>query len=206
MISRVSSRSSHLTNSTLISHSRLLSHLKLIYYRLFSTLYKFSLSRASLIYSNSTWTKNHLSSLLPSSSQITLLYPPCDTTSLISLPLTGDSTNRRRDPHKLLSLSQFRPEKLQSLQLLTLSHLFSISPKLRQTVTLTLAGSVRNNADSERVEELRELSKKLGIERQVEFKVNESWENLRDVLGASGVGLHTMQDEHFGITLVEFQV
>lgn len=73
-------------------------------------------------------------------------------------------------------------------------------------MTLTLAGSVRNERDSERVEELRELSKKLGIERQVEFRINESWESLRDVLGGSGVGLHTMQDEHFGITLVEFQV
>ena len=204
MFTRVSSRSSHLTNSTLISRSLLLTQLKLLYYRIFSLSYRFSLSRASLIWVNSTWTKNHLTSLLLGGDvkKIHLLYPPCDTTSLTSLPLTG----AQRDSHKILSLAQFRPEKLHSLQLSTLSHLFNLHPSYRSSVTLTLAGSVRNKEDSLRVAELRDLSRQLGIQDSVSFRINESWSEIRELLGSSGIGLHTMQDEHFGITLVEFQV
>ena len=202
MFTRVSSRSSHLTNSTMISRSLFLTHFKLLYYRVFSLSYRFSLSRASLIWVNSTWTKNHLISLLGESDRIRLLYPPCDTTSLISLPLTG----AQRDSHKILSLAQFRPEKLHSLQLCTLSHLFNLHPSYRSSVTLTLAGSVRNKEDSRRVEELKELSRQLGIQDSVSFRINESWSEIKELLGSSGIGLHTMQDEHFGITLVEFQV
>lgn len=203
MFTRVSSRSSHLTNSTLISRSLFLTQLKLLYYRIFSLSYRFSLSRASLIWVNSTWTKNHLTSLLLGDvKKIHLLYPPCDTTSLTSLPLTGP----RRNPHKILSLAQFRPEKLHSLQLSTLSYLFNLHPSYRSSVTLTLAGSVRNKQDSLRVEELKDLSRQLGIEDSVSFRINESWSEIKELLGSSGIGVHTMQDEHFGITLVEFQV
>ena len=53
---------------------------------------------------------------------------------------------------------------------------------------------------------MKELSRQLGIEDSVSFRINESWSEIKELLGSSGIGLHTMQDEHFGITLVEFQV
>ncbi|KDE06840.1 hypothetical protein MVLG_02876 [Microbotryum lychnidis-dioicae p1A1 Lamole] len=128
-----------------------------------------------------------------------IVYPPCDTISLSSLPLEP------REPHMILSLAQFRPEKDHPVQLETLSHLFQLDPCLRSTIKLIMAGSVRHTSDQERVETLRDLAKKLGAERNVEFVVNASYDVLkRDYLAKAGMGLHTMVDEHFGITVVEF--
>ncbi|GAA5902944.1 alpha-1,2-mannosyltransferase ALG11 [Sporobolomyces salmoneus] len=205
MLERVSNRESGHTNQSLVSQSRILTTLKLIYYRLFAQTYRWSLSCADLIWVNSTWTRLHIEKLLSSSSSsappVQLLYPPCDTTSLSPLPLSSPP----RNPFQILSLSQFRPEKEHSLQLETLSQLFSLLPSYRSKVRLILAGSVRNEGDESRVKTLRELAKKLRIEQEVEFRINKDWNELRGLLGSSGVGLHTMFDEHFGITLVEFQ-
>ncbi|GAA5960593.1 hypothetical protein JCM3765_005868 [Sporobolomyces pararoseus] len=200
MLERVSNRQAGHTNASLVSKSSFLTQLKLIYYRLFASAYKWSLSCADLIWVNSTWTRRHLEKLLPTST-IHLLYPPCDTTSLASLPLSSPP----RTPFQILSLSQFRPEKEHSLQLESLAHFFNLRPELRHKVRLILAGSVRNEGDEERVVELKKLAEKLEIVDQIEFRINEDWNVLRQLLGSSGVGLHTMFDEHFGITLVEFQ-
>ncbi|SCV73700.1 BQ2448_6130 [Microbotryum intermedium] len=128
-----------------------------------------------------------------------IVYPPCDTVSLSSLPL------QPREPNMILSLAQFRPEKDHPLQLKTLSQLFHLDPSYRATLKLIIAGSVRHASDSERVQDLRKLAQRLGVEENVEFVVNASYEVLKkDYLGKAGVGLHTMVDEHFGITVVEF--
>jgi alpha-1,2-mannosyltransferase len=201
MLERVSNRQSGHTNPSLVSKSLLLTNLKLFYYRIFAFTYRYSLSCANLIWVNSTWTRRHVEKLLPTRS-INLLYPPCDTTSLSSLPLSSPP----RNPFQILSLSQFRPEKEHSLQLESLSQLFKLRPSLRSKVRLILAGSVRNEGDETRVEELKGLAKRLEIEKEIEFRINEDWNTLRGLLGTSGIGLHTMFDEHFGITLVEFQV
>ncbi|GAA5981010.1 hypothetical protein JCM5350_000010 [Sporobolomyces pararoseus] len=200
MLERVSNRQAGHTNTSLVSKSSFLTQLKLVYYRLFASAYKWSLSSADLTWVNSTWTRRHLEKLLPNST-IHLLYPPCDTTSLASLPLSDPP----RNPFQILSLSQFRPEKEHSLQLESLAKLFALRPALRQKVRLILAGSVRNAGDEQRVVELKKLAKKLEIEDEVEFRINEDWKVLTELLGSSGIGLHTMFDEHFGITLVEFQ-
>ncbi|GAA6015303.1 hypothetical protein JCM11491_001005 [Sporobolomyces phaffii] len=200
MLSRVSTRQAGHSNASIVSRSVVLTHLKLAYYRLFATLYRHALSQADLIWVNSTWTRRHVQHLVPAH-RVDLLYPPCDTTSLASLPLGRES----RDPFQVLSLSQFRPEKEHSLQLESLAQLFVLRPDLQSRVRLILAGSVRNSGDEQRVAALEALATKLGIKGQVEFKINEDWDVVRELLGTSGVGLHTMFDEHFGITLVEFQ-
>lgn len=183
-----------------------LTTLKLTYYRLFARAYRSALDCADLIWVNSTWTRNHIEQILDGNGETKrtrLLYPPCDTASLSTLPLSCPP----RKPVQILSLSQFRPEKEHALQLEALSELFSLRPDLRSSgVRLILAGSVRNEGDSDRVNGLKGLAKVLGIEEEVEFRINEDWDSLRGLLGQSGVGLHTMFDEHFGITLVEFQV
>lgn len=48
------------------------------------------------------------------------------------------------------------------------------------------------------------LAKELGIADQVEFCVNASFDQLRALLGDAVAGLHTMVDEHFGISVVEY--
>ena len=44
----------------------------------------------------------------------------------------------------------------------------------------------------------------LGIADSVDWCVNLSFEDLRTLLGESVGGLHTMLDEHFGISVVEY--
>lgn len=44
----------------------------------------------------------------------------------------------------------------------------------------------------------------LGIEGSVDFLVNLPFPELQALLGEAVVGLHTMRDEHFGISIVEF--
>ncbi|GAA5820517.1 hypothetical protein JCM10212_005196 [Sporobolomyces blumeae] len=158
------------------------------------------------------------------SPSIVLLYPPCDTTSLNSIPLSAPRSSPAdendvdrgteprvdggagRDPMTILSLAQFRPEKEHPTQLLSLAHLFSLDPKWRSRgVRLVVVGSVRNAQDEQRVRELRGLARELGLENEVEFKVNVEWAELKALLAQAGIGFHTMIDEHFGITLVEFQ-
>lgn len=80
-----------------------------------------------------------------------------------------------------------------------------LSPS-RDQLHLVLAGSVRGAADSARVETLRRLATELGIADQVEFVVNASYPVICEWMERATIGLHTMIDEHFGITVVEFQV
>ncbi|GAA5883282.1 hypothetical protein JCM3774_001749 [Rhodotorula dairenensis] len=165
--------------------------------------------------------------------RIRLLYPPCDTTHLAQFPLATKERTRagRGGQVTILSLAQFRPEKEHPTQLRafakllallpasrssttpstlslpsgTASHLSLLLPPPREMVRLVLAGSVRGAADSARVETLRRLASELGVADQVEFVVNEPYPVICDLMQRATIGLHTMVDEHFGITVVEFQ-
>ncbi|GAA6037394.1 hypothetical protein JCM8097_008548 [Rhodosporidiobolus ruineniae] len=143
-----------------------------------------------------------------------LVYPPCDTASLLSLPLATSSRLAASNGKTVVfSLAQFRPEKEHHLQLNTLAAVFEQRPELRGRVRLVAAGSVRDTGDSARVEELKKLAVSLGLrvgpqddgKADVVFEVNKPWSEIRSLMGRASVGLHTMVDEHFGITVVEFQ-
>lgn len=131
----------------------------------------------------------------------TIVYPPCSTSSFTSLPLMPRT-------RIILSISQFRPEKAQDVQIRALGILLNdLCPAWREgnsRVELVLAGSVRNKGDDERVDSLRALAKELGVEENVRFEVNVEWSKLRALLGQAVVGMNTMVDEHFGISVVEF--
>lgn len=106
----------------------------------------------------------------------TIVYPPCDTLSLASLPLS-------RRENIILSVAQFRsvslplslfltnlmegrPEKEHHVQLHALKTLLDHHPSFRtgpDRVKLILAGSVRNEGDEARVTSLRSLSLSLSI-------------------------------------------
>ncbi|GAA5977613.1 hypothetical protein JCM10908_005038 [Rhodotorula pacifica] len=227
MLDRVRSRLAGHTNSSLVARSRFLSTLKLAYYRVFAAAYTASLSCADVIWVNSSWTRAHVESLLdtgvaraseqPAAARrrtIRLLYPPCDTAHLARFPL---ESKHRLPPAQeyvtILSLAQFRPEKEHATQLHAFAELLgSLIPSLRESdislrenLRLVLAGSVRNSADAARVESLRTLAKVLQIAEQVDFRVNEPYEVICDLMKKATIGLHTMIDEHFGITVVEFQ-
>ena len=53
---------------------------------------------------------------------------------------------------------------------------------------------------------LKEQAKALGLEDDVTFEVNLSFPRLKELMGESAVGIHTMWNEHFGIGVVEMMV
>ncbi|BGP56869.1 hypothetical protein JCM8202_002927 [Rhodotorula sphaerocarpa] len=222
MVGRVRDRRAGHTNSAAVARSRVLSSLKLAYYRLFAAAYTASLACADVLWVNSSWTRAHVQSLLlgggkagPASAasaqtRIRLLYPPCDARHLATFPLSSaDRAGPDAEQVSIVSLAQFRPEKEHPTQLRAFAKLLA-SPTFasyphRAKLRLVLAGSVRGAADAARVESLRDLASDLGVREQVDFRVNEPYEVVCELMRQATIGLHTMIDEHFGITVVEFQ-
>jgi len=69
---------------------------------------------------------------------------------------------------------------------------------------LILIGSSRNDEDAKRVETLKQLTATLKITQYVEFRLNVSYDELKDWLSKALIGYHTMWNEHFGIGIVEY--
>ncbi|KAF8993493.1 hypothetical protein BDQ17DRAFT_1546014 [Cyathus striatus] len=226
MLARVRSRRRWHTNTDAITSSTVLSQAKLIYYRIFMYYYARSLRMANFLMVNSSWTKNHIDSILQHSDFLLelvhfippfvllallapnsgtksarIVYPPCDTREMAKSSLDG----RER---VILSVAQFRPEKDHAAQLHSFQKLLEAHPEYRnQTesqVQLVLVGGSRNAEDAARVEGLKNLSRELGIQDQVVFVVNASYPTVLSWLSRASIGLSTMVDEHFGINVVEF--
>lgn len=175
---------------------------KLAYWRAFAVLYSFVGRYADLVMTNSTWTRNHIDSLWGSyaKGRISTVYPPCDTKALQILPIDQE---RKKD---IVCVAQFRKEKnhemlLRSFQVL----LDQVNPGIRRCGTkLILIGTVRNAQDVERVEALKNIATQLGISENVVFSTNVPWPKVIEALGSAWIGVNAMQDEHFGIGVVEY--
>ncbi|KAE9411360.1 mannosyltransferase [Gymnopus androsaceus JB14] len=210
MLNRVKSRKRGYTNSDAISSSTFLSQGKLLYYRFFMYYYAVSLRSSAFIMVNSSWTQNHINSILQhsdtlldtlhlltplwmlssskygSATSAQIVYPPCDTREMSRYPLTG------RD-RVILSLAQFRPEKDHPTQLRAFKQLLKDHPEYagaERPVKLVLIGGSRNPDDEAR--------------SNVEFIVNASYPTMLSWLARASIGFSTMVDEHFGINVVEF--
>jgi len=127
---------------------------------------------------------------------ISLLFPPCDTKKLVKIE--GD-----RKPW-ILSLSQFRPEKNHEFQIKCFAKLLEMNVQNKSEIRLIIAGGCRNEEDNERVEYLKGLCHKLNISEFVQFEVELSHDRIVSLFSSCKIGLHTMIDEHFGISIVEF--
>lgn len=110
-----------------------------------------------------------------------------------------------------ISVAQFRPEKAHGIQL----EAFAIAikrvnmeapdhPDVQIVRRLQVVGSCRNKEDEERLLHLKKRCFELGIDKQVEFCENVKYNDLVDLLGGAVAGLHSMTDEHFGISVVEY--
>lgn len=199
MLSRVHSRSSMYNNDAVVANSFLLSKCKLVYYTFFSWMYGFVGSCANLALVNSSWTQSHIEKLWRIPDRTKRVYPPCDTTGLQALPL-----ERKATPPKIISVAQFRPEKAHTLQLqafaLSIKKLYADIPRPK----LQFVGSCRNDADEKRLQNLKDLAIKLKVEEDVEFYKNVTYRELVGLLGGATAGIHSMMDEHFGISVVEY--
>lgn len=198
MLSKVASRRADYNNASSVASSRVRSTAKLVYYRLFAALYGLVGRCADRVMANSTWTRGHIESLWRIPVRTSTLYPPCGGRALLALPLGG------RDA-RILSIGQFRPEKNHALQLSSFARL--VERRSRASLpapTLVLLGGCRNAEDQARVEALRQLATTLSVDSHVEWRINVSYSALVEECGRALVGLHTMEDEHFGIGVVEY--
>ncbi|KAK2406850.1 asparagine-linked glycosylation protein [Trifolium repens] len=199
MLSRVRQRSLMYNNDSLVAKSVWLSRCKIIYYTFFSWLYGIVGSCTHLAMVNSSWTKAHIEKLWGVPDRIKRVYPPCDTSGLQVLPL-----ERSAEIPVIISVAQFRPEKAHSLQLeafsLAIKRLESALPKPK----LQFVGSCRNKSDDERLQRLKDKAIELNVNEQVEFHKNVTYRDLVGLLGGAVSGIHSMTDEHFGISVVEY--
>lgn len=200
MVSRVLCHNSMYNNNSLIAKSLWLSRCKVIYYTIFSWLYGIVGSCAHLAMVNSSWTRSHIENIWKMPESTKRVFPPCDTSCLQSLPLERPTTQIP----KFISVAQFRPEKAHTLQLeafaLAIQRLDPGAPKPK----LLFVGGCRNISDQERLNELQNKSTELNMEEYVEFHRDVLYRELIQLLGSAVAGLHSMTDEHFGISVVEY--
>lgn len=199
MVSRVRQRSSMYNNDALIAGSFWLSKCKVMYYMIFTWMYGLVGSCAHLAMVNSSWTRSHIELLWGIPNRIRRVYPPCDTSALQALPL-----KRQAKIPTIISVAQFRPEKAHALQL----EAFSLAIRRKDTdlprPKLQFVGSCRNKADQDRLQSLKDRSIELNLENDVEFFKDLMYRDLVELLGGAFAGIHSMVDEHFGISVVEY--
>jgi len=180
--------------------------IKLIYYWFFVFLYGLVGSLADMVLVNSTWTYGHIKTLWGffSARRIHIVYPPCLVPDVPDSIQTSSSPTSITRTRRIVSIGQFRPEKDHALQVESLARLFEKYPIHKdEKVQLIMIGSCRNEADQQRVSELRTLIEQRNLTDFVEFMINPSNKELQEFMASSLVGIHTMRQEHFGIGIVE---
>jgi alpha-1,2-mannosyltransferase len=70
--------------------------------------------------------------------------------------------------------------------------------------SLKMVGSCRGADDEARLAALQAYAEELGLSECVKWHVNVPYGELKQLLGGAVGGLHTMLDEHFGISVVEY--
>ncbi|GMF39548.1 unnamed protein product [Phytophthora fragariaefolia] len=200
MMEKVQRRDAGFNNDAAIAASAHRSTAKYVYYRVFAAAYSLvGRCCTDVAMVNSTWTYDHIKQLWGKAP--TIVYPPCGAMrEYMDFSLEGREL-------LALSVSQFRPEKNQLLQLQAFRVLLTkyeqqMHAKFRD-FRLVLLGSCRNADDEARVQTLKQQAQELGIAERVDFVVNASFAELKRHLAKSSIGVHTMYNEHFGISNVE---
>lgn len=191
------SKHASFNNREIFIRHPILRQVKLLYYKTLASLYGFAGRRADLVLVNSSWTQAHINSLWGVSAKV--VYPPCDIenfkrTSAIDVEQDECALN-------ILSIAQFRPEKNHQLQI------EAFDAFLRETGAynskLSLYGGCRDDEDRHRVRQLEELVQTLDLGPNVDIIVGAPFESLLKGMRQAQVAIHTMENEHFGIVLVE---
>ena len=181
MLQSVVSKRPTYNNDQSISSSGWRTRAKLAYYHLFALLYRLVGRCCHIVMANSSWTAGHISSLWGKANRV---YPPCDVTSFVKFPLGG----RVRT---VVSVSQYRPEKDQQLQIRALHKLHAEHSDCKD-VSLVLIGSCRHADDHVIADNLEKLAAELGIADSVSVLRNLPYSELKAWLGRAKAGIHTM--------------
>lgn len=197
MLQRVMDRRATYNNSAEISNNPIFSTIKTVYYQLFAMIYGLAGRCSDFVMVNSSWTRQHILQLWKVPTTTFRVYPPCNVSEFIQIPLMEDS---QKTTLSIVSVSQFRPEKDHRLQIQAFHLLLdNVSSTIRNRLRLELIGSCRNQEDEKRVQELQQLCKDLNVQDHVHFYLNLSFSELKQRLQNAMIGLNTMWNEHFGI-------
>lgn len=197
MLGQVTRRAAAFNNNSFISNSLFLSQAKTIYYKLFAYIYGITGRYAEAIMVNSSWTEDHINQIWNVPLRTYKVYPPCDVKEFLEIPVESEPESLR-----IIAVAQFRPEKDHPLMIRSFYKLMDLlTDEEKSRVKLVLVGSCRNEEDHQRVEDYRRLSKHFSLENHTEFYINVEFDELKRLLGESTIGLHTMWNEHFGISM-----
>jgi alpha-1,2-mannosyltransferase len=183
---------------------------KTIYWNMFATLYTWVGASIDVVMTNSTWTVMHIRSMwddwrkeLRKLTPI-VVYPPVAVEEMEREVEVSEASEKKRQSI-LLYIAQFRPEKNHKLILTAFAEFMATKSAATKGAKLVLIGSVRDDADSKRVYELRLLANELQIKDSVEFHLDATWPEILQWLRKASVGVNGMWNEHFGIGVVEYQ-
>lgn len=171
--------------------ARLFSGLKLGYHYGLYLLYKLMGYFNDVCYTNSSWTQRHMVGNWGDKCQV--LYPPCSVDEFWS----QDYNNKKRT---VVSLGQYRPEKRHDIQLDMMKYHLEKNPK--SDVVFKIMGSGKFEESEKIFRHLQDRVKKEKI-RNVELLKDLKFSELMTNIKEATFGVHTMIDEHFGISVVE---
>jgi len=184
----------------LLSKHKSFIKLKLFYYLIILKFYKYNCRFLKFIFTNSTWTYTHMNSIVPEVSN-QILYPPCAIGVYKDLSENNVNYSISNRQNVILSFAQFRPEKNHKLQIDIFNAVRKQLPKL--DIKLCLMGGVRNEEDQRLFNDMQDYAKKLGLNDSVEFLPNLPSADVKKRFQNAKVAIHTMRDEHFGISVIE---
>ncbi|KAK4532136.1 hypothetical protein CCYA_CCYA11G2993 [Cyanidiococcus yangmingshanensis] len=172
-----------------------------------------------IVMANSSWTRDHMKRLWcrgdeqqvcqmrkrDETNAIHLVFPPCGPARTGTTLPTLDTKHLRQ---RIVSIAQFRPEKKHEMQIECFAVLRRRYPRETQHTRLVIMGGARNEADQARAERLCQRAAALEDnafgEERVQIRINVPRDELERALhGDFGCFLHTMEEEHFGISIVE---
>ena len=199
MFSKIEKKQVDYNNREIFTNNSFLYGMKIVYYKFFLSMYRACGWFTDIAVANSNWTGSRIEAVW-GRAKIDVLYPPAAIGSgdQIKDISAGEDKARRK---VLVSLAQFRPEKNHRLQISVFSKIVRKIPDAEFWVM----GGARNDADNQLLNELKEYAKTLGIpDSKISFIANAEWSQVSSRLRQSMCAIHTMVDEHFGISLLEF--
>lgn len=199
MLVSVARRETAVHNDSSIANSAEKTAMKIVYYKCFAAFYATSARFISHALANSSWTSSHLQHIWRC--KVEVLFPPCDVraSDMNEEDLRVHDDNGR-DPGLIVSVGQFRPEKRHEDQL-EIVHVLQNGKGQKAAVMLVMIGGIRDVHDIRRAKKIKVRAERDKL--PVVIYENASVEDLRKWLKKGTIGLHTMQHEHFGISVVE---
>lgn len=197
MFSKVAEKRSDFNNSAVYTSSAVLLTFKKTYYKFFLFMYRLCGYSVDVTVCNSGWTASRIRDVW-GRKDVAVLYPPAAIGNGEQITKIGEESRQLA----ILSLAQFRPEKRQDFQIGIFSKILKRIPHAK----FWIMGGCRNAEDELLIESLKKFAfDQLAIPRdRIDFVVNADWSEISTRLRMAKCAIHTMVDEHFGISILEF--